>query len=79
VKPPGLDNINPEILRVDLDTTATVLLYLFEHIWETENMPDDWKEGLLVKIPKQVIYLNVRTEEELHCYQSQAKFLLQYY
>jgi hypothetical protein len=51
-KAPGLDNINPEILEVDLDTTPTVLLPLFEHIWETEKMPDDWKGGLLVKIPK---------------------------
>jgi hypothetical protein len=35
-KAPGLD-INPEILKVDLDTTATVLVPLFEHTWETKN------------------------------------------
>jgi hypothetical protein len=78
-KAPGLGSVNPEILKADVDTTATVLLPLFGHIWETEKLPDDWKEGPLVKIPKKVIYLNVRTGEELHCYQSQAKFLLEYY
>jgi hypothetical protein len=39
-------------LKLDLDTTARVLLPLYEHIWETEKMADDRKEGLLEKIPK---------------------------
>jgi hypothetical protein len=30
-KAPALDNTNPEILKVDLDPTATALLPLFEH------------------------------------------------
>jgi hypothetical protein len=44
-KAAGLDTSNPEILKVDLDATATALLPLFVHIWAAEKMPDDLKDG----------------------------------
>jgi hypothetical protein len=44
-KAPGQDNINPEILETDLDTTARVLLPLYEHIWETEKWQMIGKRG----------------------------------
>jgi hypothetical protein len=48
----GIDNINPEILTANIDTTASVLLPLFGKIWRQEKIPQDWKCGLIVKIPK---------------------------
>ena len=31
---------------------AEMLYGLFEKIWEEEEIPSEWKEGLLIKIPK---------------------------
>ena len=31
---------------------AEMLYGLFEKIWEKEEIPSEWKEGLLIKIPK---------------------------
>lgn len=51
-KAPGVDNIAPELLTVDPDMTADLLHPLFTKIWSEEKMPKEWREGLLVKIPK---------------------------
>jgi hypothetical protein len=51
-KAAGIDNIPPEVLKVDLDITANMLHPLFEKIWNEGEMPYDWKCGLLIKIPK---------------------------
>ena len=51
-KAAGVDNISPEVLKVDLDITANMLHPLFEKIWNEGEMPNDWRCGLLIKIPK---------------------------
>ena len=51
-KAAGVDNILPEVLKVDLDITANMLHPLFEKIWNEGEMPNDWKCGSLIKIPK---------------------------
>jgi hypothetical protein len=28
---------------------------IFKKIWEKEEIPRDWKEGIIVKVPKKVI------------------------
>jgi hypothetical protein len=38
---PGVDNINPEMLTADIDTTASILLPLFGKIWRQEKIPQD--------------------------------------
>ena len=51
-KAPGPDNIPPEALKADPDTTAKVMIDLLQSIWETEDIPEEWKKGLIVKLPK---------------------------
>jgi hypothetical protein len=51
-KAAGVENIPPEVLKVDLDISANLLNSLFEKIWNEGEMPNDWKCGLLIKIPK---------------------------
>ena len=51
-KAAGVDNISPEVLKVDLDITANILEPLFKKIWNKGEMPNDWRCGLLIKIPK---------------------------
>jgi hypothetical protein len=39
-------------MKVDLDITANMLHPLFEKIWIEGEMPNDWRCGLLIKLPK---------------------------
>lgn len=48
----GMDNIPPEVLKADAQQSADLLLPIFRKIWEKEQMPDEWKKGLLIKLPK---------------------------
>ncbi len=54
-KAPGLDNIHPEMLKVDLDLMAKLLQPILSEIWTKEEIPQQWKQGLIIKIPKKVI------------------------
>lgn len=51
-KAPGVDNIEGEMLKADVSGTAKQILPLIQKIWETEEFPVDWKQGLLIKLPK---------------------------
>lgn len=51
-KAAGPDDIPAEALKADTETTVEMLFPLFEKIWEEEDIPADWKEGYLIKIPK---------------------------
>jgi len=51
-KAAGADNIQAEVLKVDPYISADFLLPLFQDIWQTETFPKEWKEGIIVKVPK---------------------------
>ncbi|VDP24769.1 unnamed protein product [Schistosoma margrebowiei] len=51
-KAAGPDNIPAEALKADVAATARILHILFNKICDEEQVPTDWKEGLLIKIPK---------------------------
>jgi hypothetical protein len=51
-KAAGVHNISPEVIKVDLDITAHMLHPLFEKMWTEGETPNDWRCGLLVKLPK---------------------------
>ena len=51
-KAAGPDEIPPEALKADINRTVDVLHDLFGKIWESEEIPADWKHGHIVKIPK---------------------------
>jgi hypothetical protein len=40
------------VLKADVETTVEMLHPLFKKIWEEEQVPSEWKEGYLIKIPK---------------------------
>ena len=48
----GPDGIPSEAIKADLNTSTKMLPELFGRIWETDEIPDDWKKGYLVKLPK---------------------------
>jgi hypothetical protein len=51
-KAAGPDGIPAEALKADTERTAEMLLPLFEKIWQDEQIPTDWKDGHIVKLPK---------------------------
>lgn len=51
-KAAGPDNIPGEVLKANIETTTRILFPLFEEIWRVEQVPSEWKEGYLIKIPK---------------------------
>ncbi|VDP84715.1 unnamed protein product [Schistosoma mattheei] len=50
-KAAGPDNI-PRSTESDIEVPTSMLYLLFKNIWEEEQVPMDWKEGHLIKIPK---------------------------
>jgi hypothetical protein len=51
-KTPGPDNINMEILKASPELIAETLLPLFKQIREAEKVPNEWRDGTLIKILK---------------------------
>ena len=51
-KAPGVDNIPPEALKEGGPCTVEALHRILNLVWEKEEIPDDWKRGLLVKLTK---------------------------
>lgn len=51
-KAAGPDNVPADILKADPNTSADILHPLITRAWENNNIPDSWKQGLIVKLPK---------------------------
>ena len=51
-KAPGVDNIPPEASKEGGPCTVEALHRILNFVWEKEEIPDDWKRGLLVKLTK---------------------------
>ncbi|XP_042227797.1 uncharacterized protein LOC121870091 [Homarus americanus] len=51
-KAPGLEGITGEMLKADANGAPQVLLKLFQEIWSTEVVPDEWKQVIIIKLPK---------------------------
>ena len=48
----GPDGIPPEALKADTHTSTEMLYPLLNKVWEQEQVPNDWKKGHMVKLPK---------------------------
>ena len=48
----GLDEVTGELLKHGRETVAEELTYLFNLIWQAEDVPGDWRHGATVKLPK---------------------------
>ena len=49
---PGEDRITADMLKADTATSAKALDKLFNKVWEEETVPETWKRGIIVKLPK---------------------------
>ena len=51
-KAPGKDHLNAELFKAHALTTESILQPLFNTIWDRRKIPDDWNQGIIIKIPK---------------------------
>ena len=49
---PGEDKITADMLKADPAMSSRALEKLFNKVWEEEKVPDTWKRGIIVKLPK---------------------------
>ena len=51
-KAPGIDNIPSDVVKADIGATTDVLYSVLNEIWDKEEIPTEWKTGMLITIPK---------------------------
>jgi hypothetical protein len=51
-KAAGLDDVYAEALRAGGDTVVERLHALIRQVWDTENVPEDWKDGMIIPLHK---------------------------
>ena len=51
-KAAGPDEIPAEAIKADIQTAVQMLYSLFSKIWEKEEVQAQWKEGIIIKLPK---------------------------
>ena len=51
-KAAGPDEIPAEAIKADIETAVKMLYSLFSKIWEKEEVPVQWKEGIIIKLQK---------------------------
>lgn len=51
-KSPGSDNMHPEMFKIKTSRSAEILAPIIREAWEKEEIPDKWKEDLIIKLPK---------------------------
>jgi hypothetical protein len=45
-KPPGVDQIPPEVLKVDTHRTTELLYPVIKRTWTEERLTEDWRKGI---------------------------------
>ncbi|GFR68926.1 endonuclease-reverse transcriptase [Elysia marginata] len=51
-KAAGPDEIPPEAIKADMETSVNLLYDLLGKLWVKEEMPAEWREGIVIKLPK---------------------------
>ena len=51
-KASGGDGISVELFQILKDDAVTVLHSICQHIWKTQQWPQDWKRSVFIPIPK---------------------------
>jgi hypothetical protein len=74
-KAPGIDNVMPEVLKIDPKPTAKIFEPLLKEIWEQEVLPDERKKGILIKLPKKGDLTNYNNWRGITLLSSPSKIL----
>jgi hypothetical protein len=71
-KSPGIDQIPAELIGAGGNKLRSEIHKLINCIWNNEELPEQWKESIIVPIIR-VIKRTVVIIEEYHCYQLHTK------
>ena len=78
-KAAGPDEIPAEAIKEDIETAVKMLYSLFGKIWEKEEVPAQWKEGIIIKLPEKETFGTAATIEGSCSCQRQARFSTGFY
>ena len=65
-KASGGDGIPVELFQILKDDAVKVLHSICQHIWKTQQWPQDWKRSVFIPIPKKSNAKNAQTTTQLH-------------
>ena len=74
----GPDEIPAEAIKADIET-AVMQYSLFSKIWKKEEVPAQWKEGIIIKLPKKETLRTAATIDGSCSCQRQARFSTGFY
>ena len=49
---PGMDTVHYQLLKHLPEDSLLLLLYIFNHIWLTQDFPVSWKTAIIIPVPK---------------------------
>ena len=49
---PGIDTVHYQLLKHLPGDSLLLLLYIFNHIWLTQDFPTSWKTAIIISVPK---------------------------
>ena len=64
-KASGGDEMPVELFQILKDDALKVLHSICQHIWKTQQWPQDWKRSVFIPIPK-AVPKNAQTTAQLH-------------
>jgi hypothetical protein len=75
-KSPGSDQIPAELIQAGGEILYSKIHKLIKSIWNEEELPDQWKESIIVKVQKKGDKTDLRVVIIVgyHCYQLHTKF-----
>ena len=72
-KASGGDGIPVELLQILKDDAVKVLHSICQHIWKTQQWPQDWKRSVCIPSQRKAMPSNVQTAKQVHSSHSLAK------
>jgi hypothetical protein len=73
-KSPGSDEIPAELIQAGGEILLSAIHKLIDSVLNKEELPDQWKESIIVLVHKRVTKLTVIIIVGYHCYQLHSKF-----
>ena len=61
-KAPGTDSITAELLKANIEFSATKIHQLLGKVWTFERIPQPWRQGIIIKLPKKGKNAKMREE-----------------
>jgi hypothetical protein len=71
---PSSDQILAQVIRDGSETLLSQIHKLINSVWNKEELPDQWKESIIVPVYKKGIKLTVAILVGYRCYQVQTTF-----